>query len=705
MTDLVDDLERQAATSTRPASARCWATSPPASPSSRPWTATSPVGLAVAVLHLAVARPAAGARSARPRRRRRGRSIRDGRRVLRQHPGRGPGGVCRTFAASGADKFAGVGWKPGRDRRARCSTTCWRGSTARIEAEHDAGDHNIVHRPRPRPRRRARGQARCSSTGRLRALRAVVAAAAAASRPPCPSSSSRTRSPASSSSRPTSTATSAAASSRPTDGRGSRPAARWSRPTAPTSRRARSSGCTTTSARPTTGASSRAGPGSCCTTCARARRPSGATLSLELDDDDRAGRLHPARGRPRLRRPHRRHPHVPGRQLLRPGRRARRGMGRPRHRRRLGRGRPGLSAGTSANPAGDRPILCRETPAGERQPGHTPAEAGRSSNAGSQVRLGEGSLGVTLRTCMQVGGSTERIDGNSSPLSQCRRCSLETHRPTWRWHGSGARQSRLPHARPSLLRAVPDLDWSSGCRHRATRSQFGLPGPRPRTGVPTLPGRSCLDGACCRLACSCRCSAPAARPTCSTGRARSTSSLDDVKGAGVVVEEVVKTLNLFLAHKTFKERMGGTPRRAILFEGPPGTGKTYMAKAMAREAGVPFLFVSSSAFQSMYYGQTNRKIRAYFKALRKAPGAEGGAIGFIEEIDAIGAARSRHGRRRRHARASPASSTSCSSSCSPSTRRPRGDRVPGLVHRPASTAGCPPSTSCASREPSPPTSS
>jgi ATP-dependent Zn protease len=116
-------------------------------------------------------------------------------------------------------------------------------------------------------------------------------------------------------------------------------------------------------------------------------------------------------------------------------------------------------------------------------------------------------------------------------------------------------------------------------------------------------------------------------------------SLADVKGAGVVVDEVVKTLNLFLAFKTFRERMGGTPRRAILFEGPPGTGKTYMAKAMAKEAGVPFLFVSSSAFQSMYYGQTNRKIRSYFRALRKAARREGGAIGFIEEIDAIGAAR------------------------------------------------------------------
>ena len=115
--------------------------------------------------------------------------------------------------------------------------------------------------------------------------------------------------------------------------------------------------------------------------------------------------------------------------------------------------------------------------------------------------------------------------------------------------------------------------------------------------------------------------------------------LDDVVGCDVVREEVVRTLNLFLAHQTLRDELGATARRGVLFEGPPGTGKTHIAKAMAREAGVPFLFVSSSAFQSMYYGQTNRKIRAYFRALRTAARRDGGAIGFIEEIDAIGAAR------------------------------------------------------------------
>ena len=116
--------------------------------------------------------------------------------------------------------------------------------------------------------------------------------------------------------------------------------------------------------------------------------------------------------------------------------------------------------------------------------------------------------------------------------------------------------------------------------------------------------------------------------------------LDDVVGLGPVKDEIVKSLNLFLGYQTFRKVMGGNPRKGILFEGPPGTGKTYMAKAMAAEAGVPFLFVSSTAFQSQYYGATGRKIRNYFKELRKAANEEGGAIGFIEEIDAIAGARS-----------------------------------------------------------------
>jgi cell division protease FtsH len=116
--------------------------------------------------------------------------------------------------------------------------------------------------------------------------------------------------------------------------------------------------------------------------------------------------------------------------------------------------------------------------------------------------------------------------------------------------------------------------------------------------------------------------------------------MSDVVGIDPIKSEVVRSLNLFLAHKTYSGTMGGSPRRGLLFEGPPGTGKTHLARAMAAEAGVPFLFVSGTAFQTVWQGQSGKKIRNYFKALRKAALREGGAIGFIEEIDVIAQARS-----------------------------------------------------------------
>src|SRR6266516_5697785 len=115
--------------------------------------------------------------------------------------------------------------------------------------------------------------------------------------------------------------------------------------------------------------------------------------------------------------------------------------------------------------------------------------------------------------------------------------------------------------------------------------------------------------------------------------------LDQVVGLDGQVDDVMRTLDVFLAYKTFRERLGGHPSRGVLFEGPPGTGKTYLAKAMAKQAGVPFLFASASQFQNVYFGMTQVRLRRFFKKLRKAAENEGGAIGFIEEIDSIAESR------------------------------------------------------------------
>jgi ATP-dependent Zn protease len=111
--------------------------------------------------------------------------------------------------------------------------------------------------------------------------------------------------------------------------------------------------------------------------------------------------------------------------------------------------------------------------------------------------------------------------------------------------------------------------------------------------------------------------------------------LTEIKGLDTQVDEVVRSLDVFLGYATFRDELGGTPRRGILFEGPPGTGKTFLAKAMAKQAGVPFMFIPAPAFTSMWQGMSAWRIRSFFKKLRKAARKEGGAIGFIEEIDAI----------------------------------------------------------------------
>ena len=115
-------------------------------------------------------------------------------------------------------------------------------------------------------------------------------------------------------------------------------------------------------------------------------------------------------------------------------------------------------------------------------------------------------------------------------------------------------------------------------------------------------------------------------------------SFDDVRGQPAAVRSTKEVLKLFQGFKDFKQ-MGGYPPHGILFEGPPGTGKTLMAKAIAGSAQVPFLYSSGSGFASMFMGIGNMKVRRMFKKARSMSDKYGGAVIFVDELDALGGSR------------------------------------------------------------------
>ena len=110
----------------------------------------------------------------------------------------------------------------------------------------------------------------------------------------------------------------------------------------------------------------------------------------------------------------------------------------------------------------------------------------------------------------------------------------------------------------------------------------------------------------------------------------------DVAGIDEAEAELIEIVD-FLKDPTKYTRLGGTAPRGVLLVGAPGTGKTLLAKAVAGEAGVPFLSMGASEFVEMFVGVGASRVRDLFKQAREiAP-----AIVFIDELDAIGRARGR----------------------------------------------------------------
>ena len=105
----------------------------------------------------------------------------------------------------------------------------------------------------------------------------------------------------------------------------------------------------------------------------------------------------------------------------------------------------------------------------------------------------------------------------------------------------------------------------------------------------------------------------------------------DVAGADEEKEELREIVE-FLKNPDKYRKLGARIPRGVLLQGPPGTGKTLLAKAVAGEAGVPFLSISGSDFVEMYVGVGASRVRDLFETAKKAPAS----IIFIDEIDAVG---------------------------------------------------------------------
>lgn len=111
-------------------------------------------------------------------------------------------------------------------------------------------------------------------------------------------------------------------------------------------------------------------------------------------------------------------------------------------------------------------------------------------------------------------------------------------------------------------------------------------------------------------------------------------NFDDVAGMTEEKEELRYAIESLRSNTRLSER-GMRPIRGILFEGPPGVGKTMLAKAFANEAGVNFMSYSGAGFTQMYVGLGAMRVRnMYAKAKANAP-----CVVFIDEMDAVGSTR------------------------------------------------------------------
>ncbi len=117
---------------------------------------------------------------------------------------------------------------------------------------------------------------------------------------------------------------------------------------------------------------------------------------------------------------------------------------------------------------------------------------------------------------------------------------------------------------------------------------------------------------------------------------RADVTYDDIGGMGETIDQLREMVELPLRYPELFERLGVDPPKGVLLHGPPGTGKTRLARAVANESAAEFFLINGPEIMGSAYGESEKKLREVFeKATKAAP-----SIIFIDEIDSIAPKRS-----------------------------------------------------------------
>lgn len=115
----------------------------------------------------------------------------------------------------------------------------------------------------------------------------------------------------------------------------------------------------------------------------------------------------------------------------------------------------------------------------------------------------------------------------------------------------------------------------------------------------------------------------------------SNTSLEDVAGLLDVKEEILRRLIYPIKFRTLSEKYGVNPSGGVLLFGPPGTGKTFLARAIANEAGATFININPSVLYNQWFGEFEKNISRVFKAARLLSPS----VIFFDEIETIASSR------------------------------------------------------------------